>query len=247
MEMKRKITTLYVILGMVWWVTGCRNVATEGSELEDLVLDEVVDGGGSPLASGPVEREFWLALAEEPGWHLSNARDFFLQGQTREASEELAKVAAILNFESRHSHSPRETGLLFGSVQEVREVARQLRFEAEPTEGRPSVEEFDRVAALTFRTVAAHQVALARDALEAGDGHMAGRYILETSNSLAQGFDLGGIEMGRAIALDLKNARDLATRMDVSGEGSLDEGRKTLENLEAAVDGLGNVLTGRRK
>lgn len=245
--MKRKTTILYVILGMVWWVTGCRNVATEGSEPEALLLDEEVDGGGSPLASGPVEREFWLALAEEPGWHLSNARDFLLAGQTREASEELAKVAAILNFESRHSHSPRETGLLFGSVQEVREVARQLRSEKDPAEGLPSVAEFDRVAALASWTVAAHQVALARDALEAGDGHMAGRYILETSRSLAKGFDLGGIEMGHAIALDLKNAQDLATRMDVSGEGSLDEGRASLDKLEAAVDGLGNVLTGRRK
>jgi hypothetical protein len=244
--MRKQIVALTVALGATWWVAACGNGQVEGREAENSAPGEEMMEGASP-ASSFVEREFWLALAEEPGWHLNVAHDLFLAGKTGEASQELAKVAAILNFESRHSHSEREEGLLLASVQELREVARELRFQEVPYEGLPSIEELDRVSALTFRSIAAHQVTLARDALEAGDARMAGRYVLETSKAIENGFARGGIEMGNVLTEQLRKARELAARMEMDGNGTLAEGRVTLGALDEAVRKLGEVLTSGRK
>ena len=203
------------------------------------------EGGEEAFSSSSfVEREFWLALSDEPGWHLDAARDEFREGQNRRAAEELEKVAAILNFETRHCHSLRERGLLLASVSELREVARGLRY---PRGGGQSMEELGRVSALAFRTIAAHQVTLGRDALVAGDARMAGRYILETAKALESGFEQGGVPLGDALAEDLWRAQEVAARLEMEGEGSREEGTATLDGLDAAVTGLGNVLTARRK
>ena len=109
------------------------------------------------------------------------------------------------------------------------------------------MEELGRVSALAFRTIAAHQVTLGRDALVAGDARMAGRYILETAKALESGFEQGGVPLGDALAEDLWRAQEVAARLEMEGEGSREEGTATLDGLDAAVTGLGNVLTARRK
>jgi len=237
-----------LMIGMTWWSTGCGSGQAEGSEPGDLSTKKAEMTPTEGRVPSPfVEREFWLALSEEPTWHLDVARENFLAGRPGKASQEMAKVAAILNFESRHAHSPREAGLLMASVQELREVARQLRDRTPPVAGPPSLMEMDRVSALALRTIAAHQVTLARDALEAGDGRMAARYITETAKAIHDGFQRGGVQEGTAIAGELEGARDVATQLEMDGNGSRDEGLRTLDNLDSAVKGLGDVLTeGRR-
>jgi hypothetical protein len=244
--MKIQILTLTAALGLCAWLSACENEEIHGREPEAAIPGEAVVEDAAPPSSF-VEREFWLALAEEPGWHLNAARDLFLAGKTQEAAQELSKVAAILNFESRHSHSPREEGLLLASVQELREVSRELRDETRPLDGPPSTVELDRVAALALRSIAAHQVSLARDALEAGDVRMAGRYIMETSKAVESGFARANEAMGNALTQKLRQAREVAGRMEMDGNGSLVEGRETLDALDSAVTGLGEVVTSRRK
>ena len=238
--MNRQILILALSLGVSWWGTGCGNGEAGGKEPGAALVQD------TSASSSFVDREFWLALAEEPGWHLNAARDLFLEGQTEGASKELVKVAAILNFESRHSHSPREEGLLLGSVQELREVALELKHEDKPLEGPPSTTELDHVEALAFRTIAAHQVALARDALEAGDARMASRYILEVTRAVEAGFQRSGEPMGSAMAFHLKQARQVASQLESEGDGSLEEGLATLDHLDTAEKELGEVLTSRR-
>jgi hypothetical protein len=194
-----------------------------------------------------VEREFWLALSEEPGWHLNKARGQYLDGEAWGSAEELEKVAAMLNFETRHSHSQRERGLLLASVAELREVSRQLRVGTDPARGGPSLAELDRVSALAFRTIAAHDVALGRDALEGGDARMAGRYIGETVKALESGFERGGIPLGNVLISDLEEAREVAASLETEGDGTREEGFKSLNGLDEAVLELGNVLTMRRR
>jgi len=244
--MRNQILTLTLAVSMTGWVSGCGSREVQGSEPGAAIPGEpTVENASAP--SSFVEREFWLALAEEPGWHLNAARDLFLDGQTQKAAQELSKVAAILNFESRHAHSAREEGLLLASVQELREMSVELRDEQKPLDGPPSTVELDRVAALVFRSIAAHQVTLARDALEAGDARMAGRYILETSKAVESGFARANVDMGNAMREDLHHAREVAARMEMEGDGSIAEGRATLDDLDAAVRGLSEVVTSRRK
>ena len=248
--MRKQIMTMAVTFGMGFWVTACGNGEAHGKEPGGDVSrypggETVVEETGTSASF--VEREFWLALAEEPGWHLNLARELFVDGQEEDSSQEVAKVAAILNFESRHSHSPREEGLLLASVQELREVARELRYQGGPREGPASLEELDHVEALTYRTIAEHQVTLARDALEAGDARMAGRYIMETTKAIEYGFERAGVEMGTAMASHLHGAREVASEMELEGDGSKEEGRVTLDHLDSAVRGLGEVLTDRRR
>ena len=233
-------------MGLAFWTYGCQNGALEGREPELASVSEEADGV-APAPSSLVEREFWLALAEEPGWHLNEARSSYLDGKTREAGKELEKVAAILNFETRHSHSVRERGLLLASVAELREVSRQLKVGTEPNRGGASLAELDRVAALAFRTIAAHDVTLGRDALEAGDARMSGRYVGETVNALLRGFELGAIPLGNALTADLEEARDAAARLETEGVGSREAGFADLDVLDRAVEELGNVLTERKK
>jgi hypothetical protein len=244
--MKTKTITPAVFLLVASGISACGSRPAEGIEADpEIPGDSMVEGAAAP--SSFVERAFWLALAEEPGWHLDRARELFMDGQTEMASQEFSKVAAILNFETRHSHAPREQGLLLGSVQELREVARQLRYQEVPYEGVPSVEELDRVSALAFRTIAAHQVALARDALEAGDPHVAGRYITETTRAVENGFHRCGTDMGNAMRRELAHSKEVAARMEMEGNGSRDESLATLDDLDAAVNGLSEVLTSGRK
>lgn len=244
--MRKQLTTLAVILGATWWVAGCGNGQVQGSEPAEGVPGEA-DVEPANASSPFVEREFWLALAEEPTFHLNQARALYLDGQFGPASEELGKVAAILNFESRHAHSPYEEGLLLASVEELREVAREVRFEDVPYEGVPDVAELDRVEALTFRAIAAHQVTLARDALEAGDARMAGRYIAESATALRHGFDRAGITLDEVVTRKLDNAREVAARMELKGNGTVEQGLETLDNLDASVQELGDVVTGGRR
>jgi len=244
--MRKQIVALAVALATTWWAAACGPREGERNEAIAAVPGEaMVEDNATPPSF--VEREFWLALAEEPGWHLKVARELYLGGKPNEAAEEVSKVAAILNFESRHSHSSTEEGLLLGSVEELREVARELRFQDVPFEGLPGVTELDRVSALTFRSIAAHQVTLARDALEAGDARMAGRYIAETSNALEEGFERSGTEMGNAMTEKLTHTREVAAQLEMDGNGSREEGMAALDHLDEAVAGLSAVLTSGRK
>jgi hypothetical protein len=243
--MRTKLMILAVTLGSTWCVTGCGNSQIQGSEPPEAGPGDA--GMESAEASPPfVEREFWLALAEEPTFHLNQARALYLDGQFGPASEELGKVAAILNFESRHAHSPYEEGLLLASVEELREVAREARFNDVPFEKLPNVTELDRVEALSFRAIAAHQVTLARDALEAGDARMSGRYISEAATALQHGFDRAGITLDPVVTRKLDNAREIAARMELKGDGSVEQGLEVLDNLDASVKELGDVVTGGR-
>jgi len=244
--MNRQTLALAVTLGLTSWVSGCGDGQSEAEAAEAISTpdDPVEEASGN---STFVEREFWLALAEEPGWHMNVAREDFLDGRTRKASEELEKVAAILNFEIRHSHSPKERGLLLASVQELREVARELRHDQDPLRGAPSVAELDHVTALAFRTLAAHQVTLGRDALGAGDARMAGLYIQETVRAVQSGFERAAVHTGNAMTARLEVAQETGKQLVQEGEGSRQEGLETLDQLDAAVEGLSNVLTSRRR
>ncbi len=237
-----------LVLGLSAYLTACGTTDAEGSINSGAIIAESTgDETQGGVESSFIEREFWLALAEEPTWHLNLAREMYLEDNPRQASQELTKVAAILNFESRHCHSSREEGLLLASVQELREVARQLRPLAGRREGAIPVQEVDRVAALAVRSIAAHQVTLARDALEAGDGRMAGLYIKETALAIHRGFEFGGVPEGSAMEDDLNTARDVAIRMELDGSGSPEEGMRVLATLDSAVEGLSEVLTQRRR
>jgi len=243
-EMRRM--AFAIALGLIWWTGGCQNGTLEGREPDEIALIES-GAAEAPSPSSFVEREFWLALSEEPGWHLNQARARYMDREAWRSAEELEKVAAILNFETRHSHSQRERGLLLASVAELREVSRQLRLGTDPTRGGPSLAELDRVSALAFRTIAAHDVTLGRDALESGDARMAGRYIGETVKALQAGFERGGITMGHVLSSDLEKARSAAVSLEMEGDGTREEGFVNLDLLDEAVLELGNVLTNRRK
>lgn len=246
--MRTIVWTLPIALGLIWWTTGCGSGPAEGMEpggLGPRTTQAEFDQGA--VHSSVAERGFWMALAEEPAWHLNKARELYMEGETKRASMELTKVASILDFERRHCHSPREGGLLLASVQELREVARVLRYQDHPNERVFSIRALDRVEALALRTIAAHQVTLARDALEAGDGRMAGRYISETVTSIQAGFNRGGIEVGSAVTGELESARKVANRLEIEGNGSRDEGLRALDDLDSEVKGLGETLTGGRR
>lgn len=232
-------------LSTVFCLAGCGEAPPEENELlANPATPETISSEGP---SYPVEREFWLALAEEPRWHLNAARDFFLNDDFDLASIEMAKAASILNFECRHSHSPREEGLLLGSVEELREVARDLRFQNTREDGLVSLKEMDRVAALAYRSIAAHQVSLARDALLEGDARTAGALSRETAQALNAGFQRSGVEKGHAMAEQLQHAREVGLKMQLNGEGSREEGLVALDQLDGAVEALGNVVTERRR
>lgn len=243
--MNRQTIVLAVTLGSTLWVMGCGSGPSGAKAAEAVPLDQAAEEASG--ASSFVEREFWLALAEEPGWHMTVARDDFRNGRVKKASEELEKVASILNFEVRHSHSPRERGLLLGSVQELREVSRELRHDPDPPNGIPTAAEVDRVIALAFRTLATHQVALGRDALEAGDARMAGRYIQEAATAVESGFEVADVDPGTAMMESLQAAHEVGVGLMEEGEGSRREGLESLNQLDGAVEGLSNVLTSRRK
>lgn len=244
--MKTSRIPLVAATGLLLSLSGCWNgegLAREAGTWDDSLGVEASSEGNSSF----VEREFWLALAEEPQWHLDTARQLFQADKPREASIELAKVAAILNFESRHVHSSREEGLLFASVQELREVSRQLRVQHDALGGPVSEVELDRVEALALRSIAAHQVALARDALRDGDGRRTGLLIRITANAIQSSFERAGEDPGSALTDRLENARRSGRKMQWEGDGTLEGTLSTLQGLDSAVEALGNVLTGRRR
>jgi hypothetical protein len=189
-----------------------------------------------------VTREVWLALVEEPKRYLESARSLFRGGDYDMASLELAKVAALLSFESPHSHSAREEALLLDSVEELHRIARSLRAQEGPGEGPLSSSEFDRVEALALRSIAAHQVALARDALEAGDGRMAGALSRESAMAIGAGFQRLGIQMDTALETGLERARDVGRTMEVDGDGTRAEALAAIQDLETAVRELESSL-----
>ena len=147
--MKKGIAVFTLTIGIAWCVIGCGSESGKSRD-DGIQLPSKVGGGAAFSSSWFVGRELWLALAEEPGWHLAGARGEFLEGRKRRAAEELEKVAAILKFETRHCHSGKERALLLASVSELREVARSLLPEAYPQGGDPSIKELDRVSALAY-------------------------------------------------------------------------------------------------
>lgn len=236
---------LLLTSGAIISLTGCDH---GGSAERELLASSPETTEIAPSeTSYPVEREFWLAMAEEPRWHMDAAREFFQDGSFDMASLEMAKVASILNFECRHSHSSEQEGLLLGSVGELREIARDLRFQDTEEGGLVSLTELDRVAALAYRAIAAHQAALAREALSQGDARAAGALIRETAHALQLGFRRGGIEMDSTQAGELLTAREIGLKMQLDGDGTRAEGLGVLDGLDAAVRRLGNVLTERRR
>ena len=224
--------------------TACQDSRTE----ERGLLEE--DSLPSLLAADSpdfVDREFWLALAEEPLLHLSAARDRFLGGEHNLASMELVKVAAILHFESRHAHSSEEERLLMSSVTELREGARRLRRTEDLWVSPISLEEMDEVATRALRSIAAHQISLSRDALNSGDGRVAGALLRESSRALAAGFQLSRVDGDPALNQGLEAARKMGLTMQVQGNGSHREMAAALDQMDSIVTALGRVVTGRRR
>jgi hypothetical protein len=233
-------------LGLAAWLSGCSDDSLDQEAAAVLPrTEEAVDlAAESP---SPVEREFWLAIAEEPGWHLDLAREEFVGGHQREAGAELEKVAALMNFEMRHSYSQKEEGLLLGSVEELREVSRGLKLAAAGEGGGSSLPELDHVSALAFRALAAHQAALAREKLLAGDARASGLFMEETVKAIRRGFGRSGIAEGHAMAQRLATAEAMGTSLVQEGDGSRGEILSSLDDLDRAVEALSNVLTDRRK
>jgi len=225
-------------LGLILGTGACR----EGERGEASVPRRESEAGNPESASAFVTREVWLALVEEPKRYLESARSLFQDGDYDMASLELAKVAALLNFESPHSHSAREEALLLDSVEEIHRVARSLRSQDGPAQGPLSLSELDRVEAMALRSIAAHQVALARDALEAGDARMAGALSRESSRAVQAGFQRLGVRMEPSLTAELAHARSVGRRMEVDGEGSRAEALASLRNLEAAATELESRL-----
>jgi hypothetical protein len=205
---------------------------------------------GEPVAvaelSPQIEREFWLAIAEEPGWHLDEARELYLAGDTHGASSDLTKVASMLKFESRHSHSQEEARPLLLAVEELREVSGLLRQEEKPDGWVPDTKALDRVSARTFRALAAHHLALARESMDGSDGLMAGRYIMESAHDIAQGFARVHVDPGNVVEKDLSDARALADHLIWEGDGDRAGTQAALDRLAEALNGLGEVLGSRR-
>jgi hypothetical protein len=234
-------------------LAGCQAKDAHGmdAEVADVVADvatgRMEEATEAKEASGFVEREFWLALAEEPGWHLEQARDLYLAGDTRLASEELNKVAALLNFESRHSKSDEARRRLLASVEELREVASVVRLEGTSEGQEVKTAPVDRVEARTFRALGVHHLALARQSLETGDALMASKYTVESANDVELGFARAGEDPGRVMLGDLADARALAERLEKDGDGGRLEVTAALDRLEDALNGLGEVLGSRRK
>lgn len=245
--------------GIVVWSTGatllaaaalggCHAQSMEGAEGENtqaVLQDEAASDLNAP--SPFVEREFWLALAEEPGWHLSEARERFLDGDTKGAADDLIKVASMLKFETRHAHSSFEREKLLESVDDLRELAREMKFEDVPYEGVPDVQPLDQVAARTFEALGAHHLALAQESLDEGDALMAGRYIEESANDVQKGFSRADVDPGGTMKEDVAEARTLANELITDGNGDKAEVNDAVKRLEDAEHGLGEVLGSRRK
>ncbi len=229
-------------------LAGCHAQKVEGAEGQDLEATIQDEAAADKEVSPPfVEREFWLAMAEEPGWHLSEARQRFLDGDSQGAAEDLIKVAAMLKFETRHAHSSFEREKLLESVDDLRELARELKFEEVPYEGVPDVEPLDQVAARTFEALAAHHLALANESLQAGDALMAGRYLQESANDIQKGFARADVDPGGVVKEDVANARSLADQLVTEGNGDRTDVQQAVDRLQDAEHGLAEVLGSRRK
>ncbi len=229
-------------------LSGCHTRNVEGAEepnMEGVIQDEQAT---NPNTASPfVEREFWLAIADEPGLHLSEARQRFLDGNSEGAAEDLVKVASMIKFETRHAHSPMEREKLLEAVDDLQELARQLKFEEAPAEGVPDVSALDEVEARTYEALAAHQIALSRESLDAGDALMAGRYIQQSTNDIEKGFALADVPPGATMKRDLSNARTLADTLVNEGNGERAAADDAIDRLQDAEHGLAEVLGSRRK
>jgi hypothetical protein len=226
-------------------LVGCQ---VNGQE-QDAAAAVTPEGAGQPAKADPspqIERGFWLAIAEEPGWHLNQARELYMAGDTRGAAADLIKVASMLKFEARHSPSEDQARPLLLAVEELREVASVVRGEAEDEPWTPDTEVLDRVSARTYRALGAHHLALARVSLDAGDALMAGRYIQESSNDIEQGFAMAGENPGAVMENDLNDARIFADRLVWEGDGNRGAANGALDRLAEALHGLGEVLGSRR-
>jgi hypothetical protein len=227
-------------------LAGCQVSGHQGAAAE-VTTD---DAGLPPTSSAPspgIEREFWLAIAQEPGLHLAEARELYLAGDMRGASADLVKVASMLKFEARHSPSEDEARPLLLAVEELREVASVVRSEEGQQAWTPNTKPIDRVSARTYRALGTHHLALSRKSLDAGDALMAGRYIKESANDIEQGFARANEQPGAVMEKDLGDARILADRLAWNGDGDQAEARTALGRLDDALNGLGEVLGSRRK
>ena len=232
-------------LSVLVLMTGCQGRG-EDDAVEDS-MGNVAYAAEAEDGSGFVEREFWLALAEEPGWHLEEARKLYMGGDARAAADELTKVAALLKFETRHSGSEEATRRLLASVEELREVARTIRFQEEPNWTAPNKEELNRVEAQAFWAMGVHHLSLAEESALAADPLMASRYITESANDVEMGFARAGADPGRTMMEDVADAQALATRLAEEGDGDPVAIKDSIDRLGDAINGLGEILDSRRK
>ncbi len=242
---KKLLVSVSALIGTVLWA-GC-GTGNPPDGVTEVALD---NAEGQWHAEGPsprVEREFWLSIAEEPGWHLNEARSMLTGGDPRGASQELVKVASMLKFEARHSHSQNEANPLLLAVEELREVAGLIRKQPVGEGGTADTRALDRVSARTFRALGAHHLALARKSLEDGDGLMVGRYLQELANDVERGFASASLDSDAVMERDLEDARMVADRLAWDGDGDRSKAQAAIDKLAEDLIGLGEVLGSRRK
>jgi hypothetical protein len=245
--MKRSMVvpaTALALLGMVP-LTACNSGEREDGDTE--VVTENAEPEAVAERLPPIEREFWMAIAENPGLHLNEARTLLVARDARGAAAELLKVAAQLRFETRHSSSPNEARPLLVAVEQLERVANLIRFEEEPGPWTGDIETVDRVSAQTYQAMGTHHLALARENLEEGDFLMSGLYMQESAKDIRQGFARAEVDPGALMEKDFEDARNLAGRLVREGKGDRDDAQAALGSLADALDGLGEVLGSRRE
>lgn len=181
-----------------------------------------------------IQEDQWDLLADEPGRHLSRARDAFLMSDARLAAAELRKAVLHVKVAADNA-AERSKRALVQSERELEQTAR--RIEAGSLQ---SVEQLDLATSRALHALANDQYFKATRAWRRREFRQAGQYLQSTANNLecaAAQFDTG---MRQATTVVVHDSRAAAGKL-VEGTGFvMDEMGKEFESIGTAIERLGH-------
>jgi len=182
-----------------------------------------------------VDENLWITFYDVPSHRFRAIRDAFVRRDFDSASRDLVTSASYLKIESARA-SP-------AIAERLDDVATQMTSIAKAMDDQNVTSvTLDKLFGRAHWLLAQHYLSLAREARDANNNRMSGRYLWATTHHLERAVLWSNARIDREVVKTLEGLRDLAMRLQDDQEANAARKEKPIVRAEKVLVKLGAVI-----
>lgn len=183
---------------------------------------------------------FFIFYEDQPSGYFNQARWAYVNGHRALAASNLRKAAIQLRFEAYRTSDTNDREALRRCATTLERLAGDLN---ETREMQPPLVSLDHAFARAQRTLARHELAMARDQWSQKRTGRATQDLMAAAQNVNAGLAWAGYDLTPAEIDDVSNAFMLRTKIEAGQSVSKDEFNKTLADIDRQINRLADITT----